>query len=123
MDIEKDVGAQKVYYRDLLEVAIGAVLSTNCLDLDGGRLHPAPEFWDSRSRTLEADIFLAKDVSIRSIHGKGARVLLVSLHADEALLSWSGEHHTLPIRAELPSVLGGGQRVSIYKCSPHAKGA
>lgn len=88
--IDTAVGAFTFYHRGLFEVGLGTVMSAERLNLDGGRLRPSPEGWTRRSRTMDRDLFLEEDRTVRRIHGKDARVLLTTLHADEALVSWSG---------------------------------
>lgn len=50
---------------------------------------------------------------MRRVHGQDALVLLVTLHADEAVVSWAGVHYMFPIRAEFPSFDGGGHWVTV----------
>lgn len=107
MQVPIEVGGQtyKFFYRDLLEVAIRAVLSAKKLDLQGGALQPAAEGSPRRSSTLNADMFVKEAATIRALHGRQARPLFASLHADAAVVSWSGSAYVYPIRARFPSVL------------------
>lgn len=52
-------------------------------------------------------------MDVRRIHGKDARVRMATVHADEALVSWSGAQHMFPIRSQLPGVDGGGHWTTV----------
>lgn len=109
--ITVDCGTYTFDYRDLLDVAVRSALRARRLELDGGRL---PQFCAGemrRSGTLHGDLFVEEDGTVRLMHAKDARVLMVTLHADEALVSWSGAHYMFPIRAEFASLHGGGHCV------------
>ncbi|KAK1870065.1 hypothetical protein I4F81_012527 [Pyropia yezoensis] len=107
------------YHRDLLDVAVNAVRSAKKLDLLGGSLPPAPDGSAQRSSTLNSDLFLQEAAAIKALHGQRARPLLASLHADAAVVSWSGAAYVYPIRAEFPSVLDGGNRWVTIGYIPH----
>lgn len=101
------------YYRDLLSTAVEAVQSAAKVDLDGGALPDAADGSRRRSTFLDSDLFIKDSNSIKNLHGPQARPLFANLHADEALVSWSGAHYVFPIRAEFPSVNGGGRWVTV----------
>lgn len=107
------------YYRDLLDVAVGEIKSATHLNMDGAMLPHADDGSRRRSSTMDSDLFLRESADVRRLHGAGARPLLVKLHADEALVSWSGAHYVFPIRAEFPNVLDGGSRWVTIGYIPH----
>lgn len=107
------------YHRDLLDVAINAVRSAKKLDLLGGALPPAPDGSARQSSTLNSDLILNEAAAIQALHGHRARPLFASLHADAAVISWSGAAYVYPIRAEFPSVLDGGNRWVTVGYIPH----
>lgn len=80
------------YYRDLLSTAVEAVQSAAKVDLDGGALSDAADGSRRRSTFLDSDLFIKDSNSIKNLHGPQARPLFANLHADEALVSWSGAH-------------------------------
>lgn len=74
------------------------------VDLDGddvGRV---------RRGTLDSDLYLLDDRKVREVHGATARVLGVHLHADEAMVSWSGANYMFPVRAKFVNIVDGGGR-------------
>jgi len=115
------------YHRDVLQVGLDALSTANTVsfganddaavagdygvaarlgrvDLDGddsGRV---------RHGSLDSDLYLMEDRRVRQIHGPDARVLGIHLHADEALVSWSGACYMYPVRAACINVLDGGCR-------------
>lgn len=101
------------YHRDLLDVGIEDLCGTNQLELDGGPLRPSADGHTRRSHTLNTDLFVQEYKTVQLTHGKDARVLLATRHADEAVVSWIGAHYMFPIRAEFPSVDSGGHRMKI----------
>lgn len=113
-----EVGVVAFYYRDLLNVGVCAVLRSSWLVLDAFRLAHSARGWTRRSSTLNADLFHEEDASVRNIHWGDARVLLATLHGDEAVVSWSSSHDMLGFGAEFPSVDGGGQWMTL-RCVPH----
>lgn len=106
------------YYRDLLDVGVGSLLTANRVDLEGGPQRLSEGGWVRYSMTLNADLFLEENGLVRRTHGSDARVLMATSHADEALVSWSGAHHMCPIRAEFASLHGDGHLVTI-RYVPH----
>lgn len=101
------------YYRDLLDVAVDAVQSAAKVDLNGGSLSPAADGSPRRSSTLNADMFVKEVNTVRALHGERARPLFASLHADAAVVSWSGAAYVYPIRVHFPSVcVGSGEATS-----------
>lgn len=107
------------YYRDLLDVAVRAVRSARTLDLDGGALPAAEDGSPRRSSTLNADMFVNEVRSVKALHGYRARPLFAALHADAAVVSWSGAAYVYPIRAQFPSVCDGGSRWVTVGYIPH----
>lgn len=101
------------YYRDLLQTGVDAVQSAAKVDLDGGALRDAADGSRRRSSFLDSDLFIKDLEAVKNLHGEEARPLFANLHADEALVSWSGAHYVFPIRAEFPSVNGGGRWVTV----------
>jgi len=61
-----------------------------------------------RRGTLDADLYLDESRDVRRIHGPNAKVMAVQLHADEALVSWSGAAYIFPVRANFVNVVDGG---------------
>jgi len=122
-----DVGGRtfQFYYRDILLAGIDAlgeaqsvffgpndaaaradennvVARHAAVDLDGddhGRV---------RRGSLDSDLYLASEREVKRLHGAEARVMGVHLHADEALVSWSGANYMFPIRAKYINVGDGG---------------
>jgi len=124
------------YYRDLLKVGLDTLASaaavsfgpnddaadsaaTAALNVDSTDL-PALVDLDGddghriRHGSLDSDIYLLEVRSAQQLHGAAARVMGVQLHADEALVSWSGANYMFPIRAKvINATAGGGQWVTI----------
>lgn len=80
------------------------------VDLTGGALANTRAGGRQRIGSLGSDLFLELDRSVRELYGDNARVLLATLYADEALVSWSGSDYIYRSRAEIPSVRDGGGR-------------
>jgi len=95
------------YHRDVLQVGLKALSSATTVffganddaalrGADGvvARLDRVDLDSDDAGRvrhgSLDNDLYLIEDPSVRRIHGPDARVLGVQLHADEELVSWSG---------------------------------
>jgi len=115
------------YHRDVLQVGLDA-LSTATTVSFGANDHAALAGEDGvaaqlarvdldgddagrvRHGSLDSDLYLLEDRSVRRIHGPDARVLGVHLHADEALVSWSGACYMFPVRAAFINVVDGGRR-------------
>jgi len=53
---------------------------------------------------------------VRAVHGREAVVMGVQLHADEALVSWSGAHNILPVPARFANDVGLGGGWSTVGC-------
>jgi len=137
MQVPVAVGGRtfQFYYRDVLQAGLDAMASSDKIsfgpnqpgtpsaaledqageepdvaallgrvDLDGddvGRV---------RRGTLDSDLYLLDDRQVREVHGAAARVLGVHLHADEAMVSWSGANYMFPVRAKFVNILDGGGR-------------
>jgi len=61
-----------------------------------------------RHGTLDGDLYQQERRNVRATHGPTALVMGVQLHADEALVSWSGAHNIFPVRARFVNVIGRG---------------
>ncbi|KAK1862570.1 hypothetical protein I4F81_005138 [Pyropia yezoensis] len=107
------------YFRDLLDVAVNAVRMAEYLDLEGGRLPPAADGSPRRSTTLNADMFVNEVRAVQSLHCQRARPLFASLHADAAVVSWSGTAYVYPVGAQFPSLRDDGSRWVTVGYIPH----
>lgn len=106
------------YFRDVLQAGLDALAAASNVsfgdptnlaavgletgdDEDGARV---------RHGTLDSDLYLGEWRSVRRLHGPDARVMAVQVHADEAIVSWSGACYMFPVRANFVNVLdhGGG---------------
>jgi len=118
------------YYRDVLTAGLDALACAEAVDFGedgpfgGGTAatqasasdqldSELPEIDDddeSRSRrgTLDGDMYQQERRNVRALHGQAAVVMGVQLHADEALVSWSGAHNIFPVRARFVNVIGRG---------------
>jgi len=122
------------YYRDVLTAGLDALACAEAVDfgedgpLGGGSTaangaavattsgqqeSEMPEIDDddeSRERrgTLDSDLYQQERRNVRAIHGRKALVMGVQLHADEALVSWSGAHNMFPVRSRFVNVVGRG---------------
>jgi len=67
---------------------------------------PRPS-WPRRG-TLDSDLYCSEAKDVKRLHGREARVMAIQLHADEALVSWSGAHHIFPVRVKYVNVLDDG---------------
>jgi len=65
------------------------------------------QHWPRRG-TLDSDLYCNEAKDVKRIHGENVRVMAILLHADEALVSWSGAHHIFPVRARYANVLDDG---------------
>lgn len=106
--IEVNSRMYQFFNRDLVDVGVAALLGASELDLDGGALPQTLDGQRRRSGTLNAGMFVTEAAKITRLHGVTVRMLSVSLHADEALVSWSGAHYIFTIRAHFPSAVGSG---------------
>jgi len=109
------------YYRDILQAGLDALASAESVSFGGAMsveedlaaAHPdgwtVPDAFESRG-TLDADMYVDEGRDVRRIHGADAKVMAVQLHADEALVSWSGANYIFPVRANFVNVLDGGGR-------------
>jgi len=107
------------YYRDVLQVVLDSLASADTVSF-GGLHSPAaeaaatnPAGWivpddHVRRQTLDSDLYVDESRAVRRIHGQEARVAGVQLHADEALISWSGAHYMFPLRMNVVNVLDNG---------------
>jgi len=121
------------YYRDVLTAGLDALERAEEVSFGdnteggGGSSTPAtdpphargsdddeqPEL-DTRSEarerrgTLDSDVYQQERRDVQRIHGPAALVMGVQLHADEALVSWSGAHNIFPVRARYVNIVGSG---------------
>ena len=84
------------------EVAFGDSAEMLELDLDADHTARVPH------GTPDSDLLQGEAQHVRKLHGPDARVMAVQLHADEAVVSWSGANYMLPVRAKLFNVLDNG---------------
>jgi len=121
------------YYRDILTAGLDALASAEAVDFGERRLGgdgsspsasaaAAQSFQqerdlqelddedESRERrgTLDSELYQQERINVRAVHGRSALVMGVQLHADEALVSWSGAHNIFPVRARFVNVVGRG---------------
>jgi len=121
MEVTIEIGERSFvyYYRDVLQVALDALAGATKVSFGrvpsaGGGVAAAAEVGDDfrddheRRGTLDADLYVDESRNVRRIHGADARVLGVQLHADEALVSWSGAHYMFPVRINITNVLDNG---------------
>jgi len=121
MEVTIEIGGRSFlyYYRDILKVSLDALAGAE--NVSFGRVPSAgngvaaddeagDEFNDDHERhgTLDADLYVNESRDVRRVHGSDARVLGVQLHADEALVSWSGAHYMFPVRVRVTNVLDNG---------------
>lgn len=107
------------YYRDVLQAVLDSLAGADTVSFVGlhspaaGAAAANPAGWivpddHVRRRTLDADMYVDESRAARRIHGQSARVAGVQLHADEALVSWSGAHYMFPLRMNVVNVLDNG---------------
>jgi len=107
------------YYRDVMQVALDALAGAETVSFGQVPSTPAgvaaardagDDFRDDHESrgTLDADLYVDESREVRRLHGDDARVLGVQLHADEALVSWSGSHYMFPVRVNVVNVLDNG---------------
>ena len=119
------------YYRDILQAGLDELAAATTVsfgptdaaaraaDDDGGaHLHAIDLDGDDEGRVrrnaLDSNIYLLNERDVKRQHGPDARVMGIHLHADEALVSWSGANYIFPIRAKFINVSdGGGQWVTV----------
>eukprot|EP00168_Porphyra_purpurea_P014050 TRINITY_DN3977_c0_g1_i3.p2 TRINITY_DN3977_c0_g1~~TRINITY_DN3977_c0_g1_i3.p2 ORF type:complete len:208 (-),score=33.53 TRINITY_DN3977_c0_g1_i3:1424-2047(-) len=109
------------YYRDILLAGLDALAAATSVSFGpndkathadqndlASRLGAVDLDGDDHGRvrhvTLDSDIYLMSERDLKSLHGPDARVMGVRLHADEALVSWSGANYMSPIRAKFVNV-------------------
>lgn len=107
--IEVNGKIYQFFHRDLLDVAVEALKGAATLDLEVGSLPKTVYGWTRRSGTLSADQCLKEAETFKSLHGPSTRILSTSIHADEALVSWSRAHYIFSVRAHFPSAVGSGR--------------
>jgi len=120
-------------YRDILTAGLDALACAESVDFGEGRpsgtgasasgaaaaaasdqlhrdLADIDDDDESRERhgTLDGDLYQQERRNVRAVHGRTALVMGVQLHADEALVSWSGAHNIFPVRARYVNVIGQG---------------
>jgi len=118
MEVNIEIGERsfRYFYRDILRASLDALAGAEKVSF--GRAPPAGEgasgsqedgieFNDDHERrgTLDADLFVNESRYVRRMHGADARILGIQLHADEALVSWSGAHYMFPVRIKVTNVL------------------
>ena len=119
--IEIDGTSYVYYYRDILQAGLDALAGAETVSFGAGMsvdqdvAAARPEGWTvpdafERRGTLDADLYQDESRHVRRIHGPDAKVMAVQLHADEALVSWSGANYIFPVRANFVNVLDGGGR-------------
>jgi len=121
------------HYRDIMTAGLDALADADAVDFgddvasdgataansaveaatSGLQEDALPEIVDddeSRERrgTLDGDMYQQERRNVRAVHGRSALVMGVQLHADEALMSWSGAHNIFPVRARFVNVVGRG---------------
>jgi len=104
------------YFRDILQSGLDTLAAANHVsfgdptNLAAVNLNAGDDEDDARIRhgTLDSDLYLGEWRSVRRMHGGNARVMGVQLHADEALVSWSGACYMFPVRANFVNVLDNG---------------
>ena len=121
MEVKIEIGASSFmyYYRDVLQVALDALAGAETVSFGhvpstAAGVAAASDAGDDcrddheRRGTLDADLYVDEIRNVRRLHGADARVLGVHLHADEALVSWSGAHYMFPVRVNVVNVLDNG---------------
>ena len=138
------------HYRDVMTAGLDALADADAVDFGDGvdsngataansaaaaaasghQEDALPEIDDddeSRARrgTLDGDMYQQERRNVRAVHGRSALVMGVQLHADEALVSWSGAHNIFPVRARFVNVVsrgGGWTTVGYIQHVPRAVG-
>jgi len=121
MQVNIETGGRTLvyYYRDVLQVALDLLAGADRVSFgtvhsvaqDAAANDPAGrDIRDDHERrgSLDADLYEQEARDARRIHGATARVVAVQLHADEALVSWSGAHYMFPLRMSVSNVLDNG---------------
>jgi len=109
------------YYRDVMQVALDALAGAETVSFGDVPSTPAgvlaardagDNFRDEHERRgiLDADLYVDESHEVQRMHGDDAPVLGVQLHADEALVSWSGSHYMFLVRANVVNVLDNGRQ-------------
>jgi len=107
------------YYRDILQAGLDALAAAETVSfgptVTAGQdmLAASLAGWSvrddhERRGTLDVDLYLDECRDVRRLHGANAKVMAMQLHADEALVSWSGAAYIFPVRADLVNVVDGG---------------
>lgn len=105
----------------MLQCGKDALRDAEDVQLLGEAMAPGADGSKRRTHTLNSDIFLKEQASVRSIHGAGARVMGTVLHADEAVISWNGGNYVYPVRVQFVNVRDGGGiwvTVGTFRMSP-----
>lgn len=96
------------YFRDVLQCGEGALRDATDVQLPGEVMAPGADGSKRHTNTLNSDIFLKEQSSEMRIHGAGARVIGVVVHADEAFITWNGGNYVYPLRVQFVDVRDGG---------------
>jgi len=102
------------YFRDILQAGLDALANAQSVRFEDQSLLGAVAFdaEDDGTRvrhgTLDSDIYLSDVRDVQQLHGAAARVMVIQLHPDEAVVSWSGANYMFPVRANLVNALDGG---------------
>jgi len=117
-------GVYTFYYRDVLLTGLDALASADAVDFGEGGARGAG-LSRQRTGTVDADLFQQERHNVRRVHGAEALVMGVHLHADEALVSWSGAHNIYRVRARFVNIVGregGWTTVGYIQHVPRAVG-
>jgi len=104
------------YFRDILQDGLDALAAASSVsfgdptNLAAVSLETGVDEDSARVRrgTLDSDLYLGEWRSVRRLHGADARVMGVQVHAEEAVVSWSGACYMFPLRANFVNVLDNG---------------
>jgi len=104
------------YFRDIFQAGLDALAAAShvsfgeATNLSAVNLHSGDDEDNTRVRhgTLDSDLYLGEWRSVRRLHGTDACVMGVQIHADEAIVSWSGACYMFPVRANFVNVLDSG---------------
>jgi len=104
------------YFREILQAGLDALAAASSVSFGDptNRAAVSLETGDDedsarvRRGTLDSDLYLGEWRSVRRLHGADARVMGVQVHADEAVVSWSGACYMFPVRANFVNVLDNG---------------
>jgi len=121
MTVDIDIGDKTYvyYYRDVLQAGLDAISGAETVSFGptvsaerdaaaaaSSGFDVAPDL--ERRGSLDSDMYEDESRDVRRLHGADAKVMAVQLHADEALVSWSGANYIFPVRAAFVNVVNGG---------------